>query len=233
MPDTKYLQKRRQGWYVRVAVPPALQTKAGKMHVIKSLQTRDLKTAQQRRWAVIAEIKGQLEALRGRHDGWVPKGIALDTYAQKTRAWYQEIANSPSANLRAEPNEPTNVEQARLVVSEIAEEIEEDYSYAEALRFHRFVTTKAPILDETFETWLAEIAGSVKQQTIAQHRVVIGALKAFMPGLSGAKGGSKIRPSARAAGAGPRRSTRLTLRTVARDTRSVRTISLMGRRCSK
>jgi hypothetical protein len=41
MPDHRYLQKRRRGWYVRIAVPPALVSRLGKTHIVKSLQTRD------------------------------------------------------------------------------------------------------------------------------------------------------------------------------------------------
>jgi integrase len=55
--EKKYLRQRRQGWYVRVRVPPALREEIGDTHVVRSLKTRDLATARQRRWKAVADIK--------------------------------------------------------------------------------------------------------------------------------------------------------------------------------
>lgn len=62
--DLRYLMKRRQTWYVRVRVPPSLQERAGKDHILRSLKTRDYVEACRRRHAVVAEIKAWLESLR-------------------------------------------------------------------------------------------------------------------------------------------------------------------------
>src|SRR5688500_11140222 len=56
VPNNRYLLKRRQGWYVRIAVPPALVSKLGKTHVVKTLRTRDVAVARERRWRVLDEI---------------------------------------------------------------------------------------------------------------------------------------------------------------------------------
>src|SRR5262245_24050535 len=50
LPHNRYLQKRRQTWYVRVAVPPSLIPVIGKSHIVRSLKTRDAAVARERRW---------------------------------------------------------------------------------------------------------------------------------------------------------------------------------------
>ena len=53
--DTKYLLQKGNRWYVRVAVPRALWAQyRGKRHILKSLKTDDLKTAQRRRHTAVA-----------------------------------------------------------------------------------------------------------------------------------------------------------------------------------
>ncbi|MCC5861532.1 MAG: tyrosine-type recombinase/integrase, partial [Gammaproteobacteria bacterium] len=61
--DKKYLQKRGHTWHCRVRVPPSLQDRLGKSHILKSLKTRDLAEARRRRWPVVANIKAELQRL--------------------------------------------------------------------------------------------------------------------------------------------------------------------------
>ena len=56
MPHNQYIHQRRQGWYVRVVVPPRLRPIVGKAHVVKSLRTRDVELARVRRWGVLAAV---------------------------------------------------------------------------------------------------------------------------------------------------------------------------------
>src|SRR4030095_4785421 len=63
-----YLQKRRQGWYVRVAVPQGLVSVIGKQHIVRSLQTRDVEVARKRRWPALAQIQAELADQAGRED---------------------------------------------------------------------------------------------------------------------------------------------------------------------
>ena len=61
--DTKYLLQKGNRWYVRVAIPRPLWAQyTGKRHILKSLKTGDLKTAQRRRHTAVAAIKSGLEA---------------------------------------------------------------------------------------------------------------------------------------------------------------------------
>jgi hypothetical protein len=65
MPDNRYIHKRRQGWYVRRAVPPSLVSKIGKQHIVVSLRTRDAVVARSRRWEAIAKIEALLAEAAG------------------------------------------------------------------------------------------------------------------------------------------------------------------------
>src|SRR4051812_46051451 len=99
VPDNRYMVRRRQGWYVRLAVPPRLVKKLGKQHILKSLKTRDVAEARQRRWQAIAEIKRQLQELEG-GSAWNPIQAALEYRERYLRADptpespYEERSNS-------------------------------------------------------------------------------------------------------------------------------------------
>jgi integrase len=76
--DRRHLLQQNLAWYARVAVPLDLQrlfrdrpdtrpAGIGKHEAVVALHTRDLKTAQQRRWAAITAIKQRFEELRARY----------------------------------------------------------------------------------------------------------------------------------------------------------------------
>jgi len=58
--DTKYLLKRHQSWYVRLRVPPSLQSVVRKAQFVRALHTRDLREANRRKHAVLAEMQEEL-----------------------------------------------------------------------------------------------------------------------------------------------------------------------------
>lgn len=62
--DTRHLKQRGRSWYVQKRVPKDLQTTLGKKVVVQSLQTRDLKEAQDRRWAALADIQAKFDRAR-------------------------------------------------------------------------------------------------------------------------------------------------------------------------
>lgn len=61
--DKKYLVKRRQGWYAQVRVKPSLYHLTGKHVLVKTLRTRDLAVANERKWEVVAEMKAYLTSV--------------------------------------------------------------------------------------------------------------------------------------------------------------------------
>ena len=77
VPHNQYLQKRRQTWYVRVIVPPALRKAIGKGHIVRSLKTRDVVEARRRRPHARAEIARHFEEVRGA-SSWDPVKLVLE-----------------------------------------------------------------------------------------------------------------------------------------------------------
>ena len=61
--DKRYLFKRQNTWWVKVAVPRTLRSQLG-FDLRESLKTKDLKLAQSRRWAVVEKFKNTINDLK-------------------------------------------------------------------------------------------------------------------------------------------------------------------------
>ena len=61
--DNKYLFKRNNTWWVKVAVPRSLRKSLG-YDLRRSLHTRDLNEARQARWDAIEEFRSKIETAR-------------------------------------------------------------------------------------------------------------------------------------------------------------------------
>ena len=57
--DTRYLFKRYNTWWVKVAVPRTLRDRLG-FDLRKSLKTHDLEVAQELRWEIVEQLKNQI-----------------------------------------------------------------------------------------------------------------------------------------------------------------------------
>jgi integrase len=183
MPDNRHLQKRRQGWYVRVAVPESLWKAVGKRHIIKSLKTRDVAEARQLRWAALSEIKAQLaEAHRQQNGGSVPRAIDLAAWEIEQRQWYQDVLRRCPEN-GTRPDDDNELDSADLVLWDIAEEVEETHGLRRAKQFVEFVRNSSAPIEATKTAWLKQITDTVAEQTRAQHEVAIAALVKHDPML--------------------------------------------------
>ena len=58
--DTRYLFKRHNTWWVKIAVPRTLRNQLG-YDLRQSLKTHDLEEAQDLRWPVIESLKEKIE----------------------------------------------------------------------------------------------------------------------------------------------------------------------------
>lgn len=61
--DTKYLFKRNNTWWVKVAVPRSLRKTLG-YDLRRSLHTRDIEAAREARWPAVEELRGKIDELR-------------------------------------------------------------------------------------------------------------------------------------------------------------------------
>lgn len=180
MPHNHYLHRRRQTWYVRLAVPPKLIKQVGKSHIVRSLKTREIEVARQRRWTVMAEIRNGLAELQGAAADPIQQGL-------KDREWWLSASDDPAD---ADPdNRHTPREQVAHVLDDVAEEIEAKQGPEAAKAYYRIATSPSPILSEVTRLWLREIKGTVAGQTQSQHRF---AVELFVDSLSRPSGGTSI-----------------------------------------
>lgn len=101
--DKRYLKRRRQGWYLAVDVPKELRATVGKVKIVLSLKTRDLKVAQARRWSALEHIKRTVEAAR-----W-ELSARRQLYREAFRAALKELRElPPDDHSQEDPDEPWN-----------------------------------------------------------------------------------------------------------------------------
>lgn len=131
--DKRYLtQKVAHGvWYVTVDVPRPYQAVLGRKRLLRSLKTRDLKTAQNLRWGVVAAIKEEVqrsvEAATGQPDA------SLAAWALEVR---EELRLVPA---KAHDTREMLEEALSARVDEIASRLGPDT----AMQVHQIATGKA------------------------------------------------------------------------------------------
>ena len=99
--DTTHLKKRRQTWYARHTIPPSLQGVLGRSEFVRSLKTRDLREANQRKHAVLAQM--QREITQAAFTASLPKDSAeylLRAAARQRRAVQQGRLSESDAERR-------------------------------------------------------------------------------------------------------------------------------------
>ena len=114
---------------MRVAVAETLVPKVGKRHIVKSLKTRDVIEARQRRWAVIAEIKALLAQASG-YSRMDPVTLGLED----RQYW---VAASTDPEDPSDPRSHSPRQTLELVYDDIAEKIEEAQGLQAAKTYYR------------------------------------------------------------------------------------------------
>jgi integrase len=142
--DKRYLtQKVAHGvWYVSVDVPRPYQAALGRKRVIRSLKTRDLKTAQSLRWGVVAEIKGEVQ--RGVEASTGQPDANLTAWALEVR---EEIRSTPiAAHARRE--------MLTVALDANTDEIASRLGTDAAQQFHQIATGKADPITTHLDRYL-------------------------------------------------------------------------------
>jgi integrase len=170
-----YIEKRRNGYYAVVEVPPKLRSVVGHKRLRKTLATSDRATARARVWTVVAELKGTIEEAR--------KATSGDPVTNEARAFR-------SALRKASPDDD---EALREQIADRAYELRGspkgdtigvppwEYSYdakaeKQADEFYALATGKTTPVDEYLEQWLSET--SYTPRTQVDHRRAVERLKA-------------------------------------------------------
>ena len=171
MPDKRYLKQRYETWYLSVPVPRELRGRkpwGKKPAVVKSLHTRDLSVAQQRRWELLAKEQEKFRVATGE--------IQLTKPQINEQAWtvfqqtLRELEKSP---VTAEPEADESPEEAGLIAA--------SWQYEEALEAEDYalvgdiIKRINPTIGEGSETW--ELLGEAI--CAAKHAAIVGRLAAI------------------------------------------------------
>lgn len=166
--DKRYLTQRvpHGVWYVTVDVPRPYQAALGRKRIIRSLKTRDLKTAQSLRWGIVATIKNEVqksvEASTGQPDA------NLTAWALEVR---EEIRSTPAA---ARDTREMLTAALDAKTDEIASRLGEDT----ARQFHQIATGKADPITSHIDRYL-DNAG-MAARTNADARTAVSELDGWL-----------------------------------------------------
>ncbi len=145
--EKRYLERRRQGWYVVIEVPPRLRQTLGKRRIRRTLRTRDLQEARHRRWPAVTEIKQYLHDVRRTVDN----GGDVLALARRLRL---ELPQEDHDQL-----------------TDMAEQVEKEHGYQTAKDFYDVATGRKTGLSEYVEQWLSESTNTDK--TKDSHRSAV------------------------------------------------------------
>ena len=87
--DTRYLFKRYNTWWVKVAVPKTLREELG-YDLRRSLQTHDLDKAQELRWQVVEQLKAKIDQAKSQE--------SLDLFSVPEHTVTQYVPPTDTAN---------------------------------------------------------------------------------------------------------------------------------------
>jgi integrase len=187
--DTRYLQQRRQTWFVVVEVPPSIRAKLGR-RIKRTLRTRDINLARARRWQAVADIQAQFEAARRGVQGDPQRLEALELrrlLAEETRRsdragddinWGDW--DNPEDLSRYEDSRTDNI--LRDEIAARATEIERQQGNAVAQTFFGIAVGDVTPLETYVEDWLREggMKGSLTERTKVEHRRSVQALVGWL-----------------------------------------------------
>ncbi len=149
--DKRYLEQRRQGWYVVVEVPPSMREAIGQKRLRRSLKTRDIHIARVSRWAVVAELKAIIDKAKVQTQG--------DPIIAEALKWRETLTAS---------NDDDNEGIFTSLMTDRAQDIDRKHGYKKAQQFADISTGKLTPVDTTFELWLKGISHTAR--TVMDHR---------------------------------------------------------------
>jgi integrase len=174
--DTRYLQLRRQTWFVVVEVPPSLRAKLGR-RIKRTLRTRDANLARARRWQAVADIQAQFEAARRgvqgdpqRLEALELRRVLVEETRRSDRAGDSIDWDDPEAHSWFEDTRSDSIVRDHIAAR--ATEIERQQGNAAAQTFFGIAVGDITPLETYVEDWLREggTKGSLTERTKVEHR---------------------------------------------------------------
>jgi hypothetical protein len=155
MTDQKYLQKRKNTWYVVVEVPKALRGDEVPPRFVQSLQTSSLAEAGRLKHPVVAEFQSRVDRLRQSHN---PRAVVMRDASEWREA--RDLA-------RKEDGADSDIFQTlTMQIQELSQRLSErDRELAQG--FNRTALGKGTLIKDEYPLWLAECPDA--EQTKVQH----------------------------------------------------------------
>ena len=172
----QHLVRRKQNWYVRVAVPRSLWNAVGRREVQRPTGTSDLKQAERRKHAIIAAIRDEIDAAASNDPGkpaWLQR--IADELRENVRQgrMTEELASDIMADMR-------DKHRAALGTHEDAPFIPE-HQQRRLAAAHRYATDLAyEPLSGLIEKYLAEREAKVTASTLHKKQVELEAFAKWM-----------------------------------------------------
>lgn len=169
----KYLELRRQTWFVSVEVPPSLRPVLGR-RLKKTTGTRDLQLAEARKWAIVAELKGQIARVKSGATTLTDEALQFrkEFLAAKTEDDREGVLwaiDDRASQLRGDPLSEQTDFRGRYQYDPAREKA--------AGQFYGMATASLTPLKTHMEAWIAE--SHVQARTAADHRRAIGRLQGW------------------------------------------------------
>jgi integrase len=183
--DTTHLKKRAQTWYARLAVPPSLQPLIGKTEIVRSLKTRDLREANQKKHRVLADLRDEMHAAAANRT--MPK----DT-AEYVLATARQLRGAVAAGQTSEEDAATELDAAledhlELAAKKSGRDEESGHplvseAHEETLRLaHRVLASgDVTLLSDAITRYLAEIKSRIRNTTYMQKDRQLAAFKKWL-----------------------------------------------------
>jgi integrase len=179
--DTAHLKKRRQTWYARHTVPPSLQGVLGRSEFVRTLKTRDLREANQRKHAVLAQM--QREITQAAFTATLPRDSAeylLRAAARQRRAVQQGRLTESAAETRLDALVARHLRslrpEAKANGPDRAQVLPEARERALKLAHRVLHGEEIAPLRKMISTYLTEIQTHIRKQTYREKERHLGAL---------------------------------------------------------
>jgi integrase len=185
MSSTEYLSKRRQTWFVRLAVPPHLQAAIGRRELIRTTKTHDLTVANRVKHSILSELHQQLNAAQLNRE--LPKESA-DYVLAAAREARDAVTKGITQEGDAERGLDVTIERHLDLLREKHGEdsvtgdpnITDGHTRAIQIAHRIFSGDDVALLSVHSETYLAEVSKVLRVQTVNDKRRTIAELRKWL-----------------------------------------------------
>lgn len=184
--NIQHLKLRGHTWYARLAIPTKLQSVFGKSEIVRSLKTRDLREAQRKKHAVLAEL--QRELTQAELTAVLPNkdsvGYIMEIAKGQRRAMQEGLIDErqAEAGLDAAMDEQLELLRRKNGYNEETGDPynSETHARMQGLAERVLAGDEIALLSESVKSYLGEIKARVRNQTLREKERHLAALQAWL-----------------------------------------------------